>query len=368
MRTRSLAAIFSTVLITAVALAGCAGPAGPSPDATATATATASGGTIGLLMPSATTSSRWVDQDPVYFKDAVAELDPSMKVLATNALGDDAQALAQVQGDLTNGAQVMVMDPPSITAGRAMVAAAFQSKVPVIAYDQLIEGENIAFYTSFDNVLVGYMQGKYLLDNLEAGSNVVIIDGRPGPGISATFKEGVHKALDPAFKSGQLNLVFETDTPDWDPALAQKSMTQALTMVNNDIQGVIGSNDGLAGGIIAALTAQHLDGKVLVTGQDGTLAGLQRVLLGTQSMTVFKNSQLEAKAAAQVAVGLAQGRSDAISSVATTTVNNGTMDVPALLLEPSVVTSANVGDVVKAGLYTWAEICDAIPATACPTK
>jgi len=143
-------------------------------------------------------------------------------------------------------------------------------------------------------------------------------------------------------------------------------MTQALTKANNNVQGVIGSNDGLAGGINAALTAQHLDGKVLVTGQDGTLAGLQRILMGTQSMTVFKDVSLEAKAAAKVAVALARGKKDAISSVAKTKVNNGTINVPALLLTADVVTKANVGDAVKAGIFTWAQICNGIPAKNCP--
>ena len=336
---------------------------------TSNSTPSASGGgsnTIALLMPSANSASRWVDQDPVYFKAEVTALDPTARVIASNALGDSQKALAQVQSALTDHAQVLVADPPDATSGVSLVAAAHAANIPFISYDQLVNGPNIAFYVSFNNVEVGYLQGKYLVDHLPKGSSVVIINGTPGPGIAATFKQGVHEALDPAFKSGQLKLAYETDTPLWNPALAQSEMTQALTKANNNVQGVIGSNDGLAGGINAALTAQHLDGKVLVTGQDGTLAGLQRILMGTQSMTVFKDVSLEAKAAAKVAVALARGKKDAISSVAKTKVNNGTINVPALLLTADVVTKANVGDAVKAGIFTWAQICNGIPAKNCP--
>jgi D-xylose transport system substrate-binding protein len=145
-------------------------------------------------------------------------------------------------------------------------------------------------------------------------------------------------------------------------------MQQALTKLNNDVQGVLSPNDGIAGGVIAALKSQQLDGKVLITGQDATIAGLQSILQGTQAMTVFKPITLEAAAAAKVAVGLATGNTKIASTVATTKVNNKAGMVPTLLLQPMVVTKANVSVVVKNGAATWKAICSGLPSSICPGK
>ena len=143
-------------------------------------------------------------------------------------------------------------------------------------------------------------------------------------------------------------------------------MEQALTKLNNNVRGVLSPNDGIAGGVIAALQAQHLAGKVLVTGQDATTAGLQDILEGTQSMTVFKPIKEEAGIAAKVAVGLAEGNTKIVSSVATTKVNNNTMNVPSVLLKSIVVTKANESVVVNDGAATWPAICSGIARSLCP--
>jgi D-xylose transport system substrate-binding protein len=145
-------------------------------------------------------------------------------------------------------------------------------------------------------------------------------------------------------------------------------MQQALTTLNNDVQGVLSPNDGIAGGVIAALKSQKLDGKVLITGQDATTAGLQSILQGTQAMTVFKPITLEAAAAAKVAVGLATGNKTIVKQVAKTKVSNGAGNVPSLLLQPLVVTKDNVSVVVKNGGAKWSDICNGLPSTICPGK
>jgi D-xylose transport system substrate-binding protein len=143
-------------------------------------------------------------------------------------------------------------------------------------------------------------------------------------------------------------------------------MQQALTKLNNDVQGVLSPNDGIASGVIAALKGQQLDGKVVITGQDATVQGLQYILQGEQSMTVFKPIVQEATVAARVAVGLAEGKNNAVSRVAKTKVGNGAGRVPSVLLQPIVVTKANVGVVVKDGGGTWSQICSGMPSGSCP--
>jgi D-xylose transport system substrate-binding protein len=180
------------------------------------------------------------------------------------------------------------------------------------------------------------------------------------------FKQGALSVLQPAFDSGKLKLGYSADTKLWDPSVAQTEMEQALTKLSNGVQGVLSPNDGIAGGVIAALKSQQLAGKVAVTGQDATTQGLQDILTGTQSMTVFKPIVQESAVAAKVAVGLALGKKNAVSSVAKTKVGNGAGRVPSVLLQPIVVTKGNISVVVKDGGGTWAQICSGLPTGTCP--
>jgi D-xylose transport system substrate-binding protein len=324
--------------------------------------------TIAFNMPCSTCASRFEDQDKPDFIKAVHKLNPSIKVIATNAQGSDATQIAQIQDALANGAKVIVISPLDLSTGKAIVAKAAKYHVPVIAYDGLLQNAKIAFYVSFDNMKVGALQGQYLVSHLKSGSTVAMINGDQTSTPGVQFKQGALSALKPAFDSGKLKLGYTVDTPLWNPATATTEMQQALTKLNNDVQGVLAPNDGIAGGVIAALKQQQLDGKVTITGQDATVAGLQSILLGTQAMTVFKPITFEANAAAKVAVGLATGNSAIVKQVAKTKVANGSGKVPSLLLQPIVVTKANVSVVVKNGGATWSQICNGIQSSACAGK
>ena len=324
--------------------------------------------TIAFDMPCSTCASRFEDQDKPDFIKAVHALDPGAKVIADNAQGSDATQISQVEDALANGAKVVVVSPLDLATGVAIVSKAAKYDVPVIAYDGLLEGAKIAFYVSFDNTKVGELQGQYLVQHLPKGSTVAMINGDQTSAPGVQFKQGALEALTPAFKSGQLKLGYSADTPQFTPATAQTEMEQALTKLNNNVQGVLSPNDGIAGGVIAALQAQHLAGKVLVTGQDATVAGLQDILEGTQSMTVFKPIKEEAEVAAKVAVGLARGNSGIVSSVSTTKVNNNKMNVPSVLLKAIVVTKSNVSVVVNDGAATWSAICSGLAKSACPAN
>jgi D-xylose transport system substrate-binding protein len=355
--------VFALLLTAALGLAGCS---------TASSNAGSGGSsanpkiTIAFLMPCSTCASRFETKDKPYFIAAVHKLDPNAKVIANNAQGSASTQLTQAETALTDGASVIVVSPFTADAGASIVAKAKADKAKVVAYDGGITGAVPDAYISFQNEKAGELQGQYLLDNLKPGSTVVEINGdvTSAPGIA--FKQGAHKILDPAFKSGRLKLGYESDTAGFDPATGQKEIEQALTKLNNNVQGVLVPNDGLAAPVIAALTAQHLNGKVLVTGQDATDAGLTQILEGNQSMTVYKSLHAEAEAAAKVAVYLAEGKTAAAKALLPTTTNNGTGDIPSLLLNPVTVDAKNIATtVIKDGFTTKALICTGAAAAKC---
>jgi len=347
----------------ALALAGC-GSSGSS--GSGGAGGASASGKIAFLMPCSTCAARFETQDKPDFIKAVHQLDPSAQVIANNAEGSDATQISQAEDAITNGAKVIVISPLDETTGKAIVAKAEAAHVPVIAYDGLLTGAKISFYVSFDPTVVGQMQGAYLVSHQAKGTNVIMINGDQTADTGREFKAGALSALNPAFQSGQLKLGYTADTAVFDPSKAQQETEAALTKLNDKVGGVLVANDGMAAGVVAALTEQHLAGKVLVTGQDATVAGLQRILTGTQSMTIYKSIPQEAMTAAKVAVGLLEGKSDAVSSVATSTTNNGAGEVPSLMLAPQVITKSNVSIAVDDGATTWAVLCQGIPASDCP--
>ena len=194
---------------------------------------------------------------------------------------------------------------------------------------------------------------------------MALINGAPDSAPGQAFKKGAHAVLDPLFASGKLKKGYEADTPNFDGATGQQEMEQALTTLHDKVDGVLAANDGLANSVVTALTARKLAGKVLVTGQDATDAGLQRILEGTQSMTVYKSIQDEAKAAAKLAVDLIDGKAADATATATASVNNGTADIPSVLLNPIAVDKSNIADtVLKDGFTTKDKICTGAAATS----
>ncbi len=323
--------------------------------------------TIAFLMPCSTCADRFEQQDKPDFIAAVHAIDPTINVIANNAQGDTSTQISQAEAALTNGANAIVISPLDEATGAAIVAKASAQSVPVLSYDGLITGAKADFYVSFDNERVGGLQAQYLADHVKAGGTIVMINGSQDIAPGRQFKAGAHKILDPLFQSGKLKLGFEGDAQQFLPANGQRLMEQALTKLNDQVDGVLVANDGLAGAVITALTERHLNGKVLVTGQDASDAGLQRILVGDQSMTVYKAIKQEATMAAKVAVALAKGQTAQVKSLATTTVNNGTTNVPSVLLTPVVVTKDNIfSTVIADGFTTKARICTGAAASKCP--
>ena len=285
------------------------------------------------------------------------------KVLVQVANNDDARQNAQAENLLTQGVDVLVVAPHNSESAATIVAAAHRAGVPVIAYDRLINQCDLDLYISFDNFRVGEMQAEYALAKRPKG-NYVLIAGAPTDNNAHLYHEGQMKVLKPAIDRGDVKIVGDQWANDWQPVEALKIMENALTRNGNRVDAVVVSNDGLAGGAIQALAEQKLDGKVVVTGQDAELAACQRVVAGSQSMTVYKPIRSLADRGAEVAILLA--RKQPVPD-ATRTLNNGKKDVPAILIAPVAVDRDNLaGTVIADGFHPLADVYRGVPREQWP--
>lgn len=327
-------------------------------------------GKIALLLPESKTT-RYESADKPYFEAEMTKLCPNCQLIYSNANQDANLQLSQAEAALTNGAQVLVLDPVDSAAASVIADKAAAQGVPVIAYDRLIlNSTGVNYYISFDNVKVGQLQAQSLIDRLnelgKTNPSIVMINGAPTDNNAKLFKQGAHSVFDPLVTAGKLTIAKEYDTPDWSPDQAQTEMQQALTALGNKVDGVYAANDGTAGGAIAAMKAAGLSPLPPITGQDAELAAIQRILTGEQYMTVYKAIKPEAQAAAMLAFDLlAKSPVPAMLTNGQTT-NNGKMDVASVLLTPVAVTKANIQDtIVKDGFWTVQQICTADYAAAC---
>ena len=322
---------------------------------------------IGVLLPETATSARWDGQDrPDLQRDIPATLSGAT-VDYSNAQGSADQQKTNADAALTKGDCILIVAASDSVKAAAIVAEAKTDHVPVIAYDRLIQSNDLAYYVSFDGVAVGNLQGQYIVDHYKTyvtpgHINTVMIKGSQTDNNAILFAKGAHEKLDPLFASGVLKNVYEQYTPGWDNPTAQTEMQAALTANNNNIQIAYVANDGMAGTVIAALKQQHLNGKVLVTGQDATIAGLQNILKGDQTMTVFKDISLEAQAAANVAAAISNGTSTSSLTNGATTATQGGANIPSVLEAPQAIDKANVMAVITAGFATLADVCQGLPS------
>ena len=343
-----LAALVAVVVLM---LAGCSGSGTTSGSSGASSSASGGPVKIALLLPE-TKTARYETQDKPLFEAKVKEIAPDAQILYSNANQDPAQQQSQADAALTNGANVLVLDAVDSTSAASIVQKASAKGVPVIAYDRLINGAPIDNYVSFDNEQVGKLQAQALLEKLKATSGgkkptIVMINGSPTDNNATLFKKGAHSVLD-----GQVTIAAEYDTPDWSTDKAQTEMDQAITKLGkNGFDGVYAANDGTAGGAIAAMKAAGIDPTTKpTTGQDAELAGIQRIILGEQYMTVYKAISQEASSAAVLAVALGSKQAPP-ASLTMTNVNNGTKDVPSVLLVPVAVNKDNIKSTVVADKF-----------------
>ncbi|MET9615588.1 substrate-binding domain-containing protein [Kitasatospora indigofera] len=316
---------------------------------------------IGLLLPE-TKTTRYEQFDKPLIEQAIKAIAPDAQIDYYNANQDATTQQTQVDTALTKGNQVLILDAVDAKSIQSSVQKAHDAGVKVVAYDRLAQGP-IDAYVSFDNFKVGVLQGEALVtavgDKASAGK-IIMINGSPTDPNAAEFKAGAHSAID-----GKLTIGKEYDTPNWDPNNANQEAAAAITALGApNVVGVYSANDGMAAGIATALKAANLS--VPLTGQDAQLDAVQRILVNTQTMSIYKPYKPEADAAAAMAVALAQGKGVPTASATATSTSGSGNKVPSVLITPIVLVKANIKDtVVKDGLYTVAQICTPDYAAAC---
>jgi D-xylose transport system substrate-binding protein len=276
------------------------------------------------------------------------------KYISADAQSSSSKQLSDIESLIARGANALIILAQDASAVGPAVEAAVDEGIPVVAYDRLIEDMR-AFYLTFDNVEVGRMQARAVLKAQPKG-NYVMIKGSPTDPNADFLRGGQQEILQAALDRGDIKIVGEAYTDGWIPANAQRNMEQILTAVDNKVDAVVASNDGTAGGVVAALTAQGMEG-IPVSGQDGDHAALNRVALGTQTVSVWKDARELGKAAGEIAVALAKGSSmNSVKGSQNWTSPAGTK-MRARFLAPVPVTKANLNAVLDAGWIGKARLC-----------
>ena len=363
--TQSTVAALAIAMVVAMGLAACGGDDDNGSADKASGDGGGGGKTIALLLPE-TKTTRYEEKDRPLFTAKVKELCPDCEIIYANASQDPNKQQQQAEAAITNGADVLVLDAVDVKSVGPIVQHANQKDIPVIAYDRLIPDQDIAYYVSFDNVKQGRIQAQTLLDKLGSGADgksIVMVNGAPTDPSAGDYKKGAHQVFD---KSG-VKIAKEYDTPDWSPDKAQVEMEQSITALGKDgFVGAYSANDGMAGGMIAAMKSAGIEPSARpITGGDSEAAAIQRILTGEQYSTIYLAIKQQAETSAEIAVAAAQGK-DAPADVVDAKVDNGAKQVPSVLLSPIAVTKDNINDtVIKDGFLTVDEICTGSYKAAC---
>jgi D-xylose transport system substrate-binding protein len=313
---------------------------------------------IGFLMDSLKIERWQTDLDK--FQKHAKEL--GAEVLVETAEGDDELQLQQARKLLDSGVKALVLVPHDAEKAVRIVNAAKARKVPLLCYERLVRDPDVSFFIGVDASAVGYLQA-FSLSQLAPKGNYVLIGGSPSDSNAKILHDAQMRVLKPLVDRGDIKIVSDTWTKDWDPSEAYAHMSAAIDSTKGEIAAVVASNDGTAGGAIQALEEHKLAGKVFVSGQDADLAAIIRVLDGTQTMTIYKPLGSQATLAAEAAVAWAKGES--VKATATLSIGNKT--IPATLLTPVVVTKDNVKQtVIKDGFQNLETIQKSLPKEKWP--
>lgn len=281
------------------------------------------------------------------------------KYISADAQSSSSKQLADVESLIASGANALIILAQDSAAIVPAIEAAANEGIPVVGYDRLIEDPR-AFYLTFDNVEVGRMQAAAVLEKAPKG-NYVMIKGSPTDPNADFLRGGQQEVLQKAIDAGDVKIVGEAYTDGWLPANAQRNMEQILTANDNKVDAVVASNDGTAGGAVAALTAQGMEG-IPVSGQDADAAALNRVALGTQTVTIWKDSRELGKEAAEIALALAGGATPDKIEGAHKWTSAGGVELDALFLTPVPITNSSLDIVIDAGWITKDALCASVPA------
>jgi D-xylose transport system substrate-binding protein len=328
-----------------------------------TAIAQGDGPSIFFMLPNSTTI-RFERRDAPLFEAAMMELMPSANVTIQNGEGDPDRQQRLVEDAVSQGANLIVYTSSDANLAAGSLDAAAQAGVPVLLYEHDAIGGPAEAHVLFDALAVGQAQGARaaeLIEGLLEGQDVVKVGrvkGNQGEFGTIMYERGQNEFLDSFIEAGQVEIVCEQFTPNWDPVLAQNFAEDCLTRTGGDVDMFLGMNDGTTGGSVAALISQgYAPGEIIVTGgQDATIEALQFIVQGWQDNTIFKDLRVMADAAADMAVAILAGDplpGDLING----TVDNQFMEVPAAFLPVDSITRDIVGNVVEAGVWSWEEVC-----------
>src|SRR4051794_10703217 len=361
MRKSSLAAALAAgALAFAVAACGSDDSSTPSGSGTAAATSTATAAAkakVGVILPDAASSARWETADRKYLGEAFTAAGVESDI--QNANGDKAKFATIADQMLNSGANVLLIVNLDSPSAAAVIAKAKQQGVPVIDYDRLTLGGGASYYVSFDNVAVGTAQGQGLVKCMKANGDdngpVALLNGSPTDNNATLFKQGYEKAI----KGAGYTIAADQSVPDWDNTKAGTIFEQMFTKANGKFVGVDAANDGLGGAVASVLKREGATKDIPTTGQDATDEGLQRVLLGSQCMTVYKAIKKEADAASKLAIALAKGDTAGADAQATGQVEDTEtkQQVKSVLLQPQAIFPENVKEVVADGFTSADKVC-----------
>jgi D-xylose transport system substrate-binding protein len=303
---------------------------------------------------------RWARWDEPAIKAALAAGGASY-------VSNDAKSSAETQASnvdnlIAQGANVLIILAQDGTAIKPSVASAISQGIPVIAYDRLIEDPN-ALYITFDNIEVGRMEARAVFGAQPKG-NYVIIKGNKSDANADFLRGGYDDVIKSAVASGDIKIVGETYTDNWDPSKAQTEMEQFLTQNNNKVDAVLAENDGMAGGVVSALAGQGLAGKVPVSGQDGDAPALNRIALGLQTVDVWKDARMLGKTAGESALQLCAGTALNQITGAKPFTTPGNNSLSSILLTPQPINVSDLSLVLDAGWITKATLCQGVPANS----
>ncbi|MDH3640466.1 MAG: D-xylose ABC transporter substrate-binding protein [Gammaproteobacteria bacterium] len=284
------------------------------------------------------------------------------KYISADAQSSAEKQLADVESLITRGASALIILAQDAATIVPAVSRAQAEGIPVVGYDRLIEVPGV-FYLTFNNKEVGRIQAREVLKAQPMG-NYVFIKGSSADPNADFLHDGQLEVLKSAIDSGKIKVVGEQYTDAWLPENAQKNMEQILTANNNKVDAVVASNDGTAGGVVAALTAQGMDG-IPVSGQDGDHAALNRVARGSQTVSVWKDSRELGKAAADIAIALAKGTAlDKVPGAVKFSDGPKKVTMDAVLLKPLPITRDNLNVVIDAKWVKKAVVCQGVTSNA----
>jgi D-xylose transport system substrate-binding protein len=288
--------------------------------------------------------------------------------VSADAQSSPGKQLTDIESLIARGAKAIIVLAQDANAIRPAIEKALNEGIPVIGYDRLIENKDV-LYITFDNKEVGRIQAREVFKVKPEGNYTFIKGSSTDPNADFLYA-GQREVLEGAIKDGKVKVVGDAYTDGWLPANAQRNMEQFLTANRNKVDAVVASNDGTAGGAIAALAAQGLAGQVPVSGQDGDQAALNRVALGTQTVSVWKDARALGKAAGEAAMTMAKGTKLA-ALPGTKTWADGPRKVPmtSIFLTPVPITKDNLDVVIQAGWVKADVVCRGVkPGTVkvCP--